>query len=167
MFSHTVWATDLPNSVCVTVPGSPVPLQKQTWFSFPTPLMGSLFFFLSQHRQRSLQVPLLGIFSFFSLFLQWERGDIQSCISDCILSLWWMSCFLLRFLFMTVTIHFSAYRHSTVCRYVMCMLFYAELIYTLFCNGIFFGVFCFVWGLLWPQVLIQNEMLSPNIIKRL
>lgn len=48
VFSHTVWArprcnTDFPNSVCVTVPGSPVPLQKQTWFSFPTPLMGPLF----------------------------------------------------------------------------------------------------------------------------
>lgn len=48
VFSHTVWAkprcdTDFPNSVCVTVPASPVPLQKQTWFSFPTPLMGPLF----------------------------------------------------------------------------------------------------------------------------
>lgn len=48
VFSHTVWAkprcdSDFQNSVCVTVPGSPVPPQKQTWFSFPKALMGPLF----------------------------------------------------------------------------------------------------------------------------
>lgn len=47
-FFHAVWAkpccdSDFPNSVCVTVPGSPVPLQKQTGFSSPMPLMGPLF----------------------------------------------------------------------------------------------------------------------------
>lgn len=57
-----------------------------------------------------------------------------------------MSCFLWRFLFMTVTIHFSTYRHCTVCCYVMGLLFYAELIYTPFCNGIFLCAFLFCLG---------------------
>lgn len=41
LLSHSVWAkprwdTDFTTSVGVTVPWSPVPPQKQTWFSFPT-----------------------------------------------------------------------------------------------------------------------------------
>lgn len=41
LLSHSVWArprcgTDFQSSVGVTVPGSPVPQQKQTWFSLPT-----------------------------------------------------------------------------------------------------------------------------------
>ncbi len=93
----------------------------------------------------------------------WRHSEF--CISDGVFSLWWMSCFLWRFWFMTVTIHFRAYRHCTVCCYVMDLLFYTELIYTPFCNGIS-AVFCFVLGLacflLWPQVLMQNEMFAPQ-----
>lgn len=37
---------------------------------------------------------------------------------------------------MTVTIHLSSYRHCTLSYYVMGLLFYAELIYTPYCNGI-------------------------------
>lgn len=130
VFSHTVWAkprcdSDFQNSVCVTVPGSLVPPQKQTWFSFSYAPNGSPVFLSSRHWQRSLQVPLWGSFSFFSLFLQQGCGDVESfCISDCIPypGLWWMSCFLWRFLFMTVTIHFCTYRHCTERCYVMGLL---------------------------------------------
>lgn len=89
VFSHTVWAeprcdTDFPNSVCVTVPGSPVPLQKQTWFSFPTALMGPLF-----SRRRSTGSGLYkflfgGIFAFFLVFsCKPKCGDVKSFASPC------------------------------------------------------------------------------------
>ena len=47
-FSQAAWAeprcdSDFPNSAGVTVPGSPVPFQKQTWFCSPALLMGPLF----------------------------------------------------------------------------------------------------------------------------
>lgn len=140
VFSHTVWAkprcdSDFQNSVCVTVPGSPVPPQKQTWFSFPKALMGPLFSPCCS-TSSSLYKFIFGEFfiSFFSLglLLRWGYGDVQSfCISDHKPRLWWMSCFLQRFLLMVVTIHLSSYRHCTLCCYVMGLLFYAELTYTL------------------------------------
>lgn len=78
-----------------------------------------------------------------------------------------MSCILWGFLFVTVTINFSAYHHCTAC-YSTGLLFKTKRIYKPFCNGIF-GVFCLLLGLShflrWPQVVVQNEMLSPDITK--
>lgn len=73
VFSHAVRAkprcdSDFQNSVCVTVPGSPVPPQKQTWFSFPTALMAPLFSPCCSSRS-SLYKLIFGnfLFIFFSL----------------------------------------------------------------------------------------------------
>lgn len=130
--------SDFPNSVCVTVPGSPVPLMEQTRFSFSIASNGSMF---SSHRGTGSDLYKFLFGEFISLFfpvffLQQERRDAPNFASRPVPGLWWMSCFLWRFLFMTVTIHSGAYRHCTVCCYVMGLLSYAELIYTPFCNGI-------------------------------
>lgn len=94
VFSHTVWAkpscdSDFPNSVCVTVPGSPVPLQKQTRFFFPMPLMGPLFSSCCSTGS-SFYKFLFGESFLFLVFSCNRNGEKFRALHP---RLWWMSCF--------------------------------------------------------------------------
>lgn len=86
----------------------------------------------------------------FFWFVSWrEYGDVL-CVASLAMQ---PSCDGCRvssggfFLFMTVTIHFSAYLRCTVCCYATGLLSSTELIYAPFCNGFFLVViFRFVRG---------------------
>lgn len=157
VFSHAAWAephcdTDLPKSVGVTVPGSPVPLQKQTWFSFPTPLMAPLF---SSRRSTGsgLYKFLFGesllFLSLFFFFLLPCDGNVETvrvfCISDGVSGAVMDVMFPLEVFCLWQSLSISE-RIATAqwCCYVMDLLFYTELIYTPFCNGIS-SLFCLVF----------------------
>lgn len=129
-------------------------------------------FFSSQHRQRSLQVPLRGIYSSSRLFMEktsgtgkWRHFASQTAYSGydgCHVSSGgfglWQSLF--------ISAHIAT-AHCAVMQQTCC--FIQNWFINLSVMEFFCCVLCFVLGLAhfppWPQVLVQNEMLSPNIMK--